>query len=93
MENYGRCPYPDASTVTETSPGSGRMKRGITRLDILTLACWLALIALVPHYYGNRDELTLWEILLAILLLNATSFTTVVLLLTRFERGDDEDEY
>lgn len=68
------------------------MRRGISRLDLLTLSSWLATLALVPYYYGNRDHLTLWEILLAILLLNATSFTTVVLLLSRFERNEDENE-
>lgn len=64
--------------------------RRIGKLDLLTLACWLAVLLLVPYYYGNRDHLSLWEILLAILLLNATSFATVVLLLGKLEKRDDD---
>src|SRR3546814_11051178 len=79
-------------SATGKRAGIGRMRHGITRLDVLTLLCWLATVLLVPYYYGNRDHLTLWEILLAILLLNATSFTPVVLLLPRFERDDQGED-
>jgi hypothetical protein len=66
--------------------------RRIGKLDLLTVAGWLAVVMLVPYYYENRDQLSLWEILLAILLLNATSFATVVLLLGKLDRHDEGDD-
>lgn len=68
----------------------GWMRR-IGKLDLLTLACWLGVLMLVPYYYDNRDQLSLWQVLLAILLLNVTSFATVVMLLGKLDRRDDDD--